>query len=219
MFDPQNLIATFGYLGMFLTVFIETGLLVGFFLPGDSLLLAAGIFAATPGGPISIIPTILVFIAGSFLGDQLGYWVGRIAGPRVFNRPQSRFFDPENVVKAKSFFDKYGVLTIIVARFVPVVHGPECRGCNPLGNRRDLARVFSGPIDPRSREIHLCGGDRWHSRGGRAERVAFGACRSEALNLEHKFEVCGAHGAPRQSSHFEPDCPTPRGSSIRSPRV
>jgi membrane-associated protein len=72
MFDPQNLIATFGYLGMFLTVFIETGLLVGFFLPGDSLLLAAGIFAATPGGPISIIPTILVFIAGSFLGDQLG---------------------------------------------------------------------------------------------------------------------------------------------------
>ena len=91
MFDPQNLIATFGYLGMFLTVFIETGLLVGFFLPGDSLLLAAGIFAATPGAPIQILPTILVFIAGSFLGDQLGYWVGRIAGPRVFNRPQSRF--------------------------------------------------------------------------------------------------------------------------------
>jgi membrane-associated protein len=121
MFDPQNLIATFGYLGMFLTVFIETGLLVGFFLPGDSLLLAAGIFAATPGGPISIIPTILVFIAGSFCGDQLGYWVGRIAGPRVFNRPQSRFFDPANVEKAKAFFDKYGVLTIIVARFVPVV--------------------------------------------------------------------------------------------------
>ena len=121
MFDPQNLIATFGYLGMFLTVFIETGLLVGFFLPGDSLLLAAGIFAATPGAPIQIVPTILVFIAGSFLGDQLGYWVGRIAGPRVFNRPQSRFFDPENVVKAKTFFDKYGILTIIVARFVPVV--------------------------------------------------------------------------------------------------
>jgi membrane-associated protein len=134
MFDPQNLIATFGYLGMFLTVFIETGLLVGFFLPGDSLLLAAGIFAATPGGPISIIPTILVFIAGSFLGDQLGYWVGRIAGPRVFNRPQSRFFDPENVVKAKSFFDKYGVLTIIVARFVPVVRAfaPTMAGVTKL---------------------------------------------------------------------------------------
>jgi membrane-associated protein len=134
MFDPQNLIATFGYLGMFLTVFIETGLLVGFFLPGDSLLLAAGIFAATPGGPISIIPTILVFIAGSFLGDQLGYWVGRIAGPRVFNRPQSRFFDPANVDKAKAFFDKYGVLTIIVARFVPVVRAfaPTMAGVTKL---------------------------------------------------------------------------------------
>jgi membrane-associated protein len=134
MFDPQNLIATFGYLGMFLTVFIETGLLVGFFLPGDSLLLAAGIFAATPGGPISIIPTILVFIAGSFLGDQLGYWVGRMAGPRVFNRPQSRFFDPANVDKAKAFFDKYGVLTIIVARFVPVVRAfaPTMAGVTKL---------------------------------------------------------------------------------------
>jgi membrane-associated protein len=134
MFDPQNLIATFGYLGMFLTVFIETGLLVGFFLPGDSLLLAAGIFAATPGGPISIIPTILVFIAGSFCGDQLGYWVGRIAGPRVFNRPQSRFFDPANVEKAKAFFDKYGVLTIIVARFVPVVRAfaPTMAGVTKL---------------------------------------------------------------------------------------
>ena len=134
MFDPQNLIATFGYLGMFLTVFIETGLLVGFFLPGDSLLLAAGIFAATPGAPIQILPTILVFIAGSFLGDQLGYWVGRIAGPRVFNRPQSRFFDPENVVKAKAFFDKYGVLTIIVARFVPVVRAfaPTMAGVTKL---------------------------------------------------------------------------------------
>jgi membrane-associated protein len=134
MFDPHNLIATFGYLGMFLTVFIETGLLVGFFLPGDSLLLAAGIFAATPGGPISIIPTILVFIAGSFLGDQLGYWVGRIAGPRVFNRPQSRFFDPANVDKAKAFFDKYGVLTIIVARFVPVVRAfaPTMAGVTKL---------------------------------------------------------------------------------------
>jgi membrane-associated protein len=134
MFDPQNLIATFGYLGMFLTVFIETGLLVGFFLPGDSLLLAAGIFAATPGGPISIIPTILVFIAGSFCGDQLGYWVGRIAGPRVFNRPQSRFFDPANVDKAKAFFDKYGVLTIIVARFVPVVRAfaPTMAGVTKL---------------------------------------------------------------------------------------
>ena len=134
MFEPQNLIATFGYLGMFLTVFIETGLLVGFFLPGDSLLLAAGIFAATPGAPISIIPTILVFIAGSFLGDQLGYWVGRVAGPRVFTRPQSRFFDPENVTKAKAFFDKYGVLTIIVARFVPVVRAfaPTMAGVTKL---------------------------------------------------------------------------------------
>ena len=148
MFDPQNLIATFGYLGMFLTVFIETGLLVGFFLPGDSLLLAAGIFAATPGAPIQIIPTILVFIAGSFLGDQLGYWVGRTLGPRVFNRPQSRFFDPANVDKAKAFFDKYGVLTIIVARFVPVVRAfaPTMAGVTKLNYAMFMGLSIVGAI-------------------------------------------------------------------------
>jgi membrane-associated protein len=134
MFDPQTLITTFGYLGMFLTVFVETGLLVGFFLPGDSLLLGAGLLASTPNGPIQLLPTILVFIAGSFCGDQLGYWLGRMAGPRVFNRPQSKFFDPENVAKAKAFFDKYGMLTIIVARFVPVVRAfaPTMAGVTKL---------------------------------------------------------------------------------------
>jgi membrane-associated protein len=119
MFDPQTLIA-FGYLGLFATVFIETGLLIGFFLPGDSLLLLAG--AAAQSGKLELVPTILAIVAGSFLGDQMGYWLGRTAGPKIFNRPQSRFFDPGTVDKAKAFFDKYGVLAIIVARFIPVEH-------------------------------------------------------------------------------------------------
>ena len=131
MFDPQNLIA-FGYLGLFITVFVETGLLIGFFLPGDSLLLFAG--AAAQGGKLELLPTILSIIAGSFLGDQLGYWLGRTAGPKIFNRPQSRFFDPSNVEKAKQFFDKYGVLTIIIARFIPVVRAfsPTMAGVTKL---------------------------------------------------------------------------------------
>ena len=132
MFEPRQLIEAFGYIGMFAIIFVETGLLVGFFLPGDSLLLTAGILAAT--GTLNLPTTILVCAAGSILGDQLGYWVGRSLGPRVFNRPQSRFFDPGNVTKAKAFFDKYGVLTILIARFVPVVRAfaPTMAGVTKL---------------------------------------------------------------------------------------
>ena len=117
---------------MFVIIFVETGLLVGFFLPGDSLLITAGILAAT--GTLSLPLTMLVCAAGSILGDQMGYYIGRTFGPRVFNRPQSRFFDPANVTRAKAFFDKYGVLTILIARFVPVVRAfaPTMAGVTKL---------------------------------------------------------------------------------------
>jgi membrane-associated protein len=145
MFDPQTLIA-FGYLGLFATVFIETGLLIGFFLPGDSLLLLAG--AAAQSGKLELVPTILAIVAGSFLGDQMGYWLGRTAGPKIFNRPQSRFFDPGTVDKAKAFFDKYGVLAIIVARFIPVVRAfsPTMAGVTKLHYPTFLALSAIGAV-------------------------------------------------------------------------
>jgi membrane-associated protein len=117
--DLTGLIQTVGYLGMFGIIFVETGLLAGFFLPGDTLLLTAGILSAA--GTLNLPLTMLVCAVGSISGDQLGYYIGHKLGPRVFSRPESRFFHPENVVKARAFFDKYGLITILVARFIPVI--------------------------------------------------------------------------------------------------
>ena len=117
--DPQQLLITFGTIGLFLIVFAESGLLVGFFLPGDSLLFTAGLFAAQ--GTLNL-PLILVgcFVA-AVAGDQVGYAFGKKVGPALFRRPDSRFFKQEYVEKAQHFFDRHGVKTIVLARFVPIV--------------------------------------------------------------------------------------------------
>ncbi len=117
--DLDQLIQTVGYVGMFAIIFIETGLLAGFFLPGDTLLLTAGVIAAT--GKLELPLVMLVCTLGSICGDQLGYFIGKTFGSKVFSRPKSRLFDPANVQKAKAFFDKYGMITIIVAQFIPVI--------------------------------------------------------------------------------------------------
>jgi membrane-associated protein len=118
--DPEWLIKTFGTIGLFLIIFAESGLLVGFFLPGDSLLFAAGLFSARGD-----LPNIGILAVGCALaavaGDQVGYMIGNKAGPRVFNRPESRLFKRENVERAEEFFDRYGPRAIILARFVPIV--------------------------------------------------------------------------------------------------
>ncbi|WP_407079846.1 DedA family protein [Arthrobacter jinronghuae] len=102
-------------------VFAETGLLIGFFLPGDSLLFTAGLLVATGTIDINVwLLAILVFIS-AFVGDQTGYYIGRKAGPAVFNRPDSRLFKRENVKRAQVFFDRHGGKAVILARFVPVV--------------------------------------------------------------------------------------------------
>jgi membrane-associated protein len=118
--DPDKLIEAFGLLGLLAIVFIESGLLVGFFLPGDSLLFTAGLLSAEGSLPSIWILLALVPIA-AFLGDQTGYAIGRKGGPAVFNRPESRFFHQENVDRAAAFFAKYGPRTVILARFVPIV--------------------------------------------------------------------------------------------------
>jgi membrane-associated protein len=118
--NPQELLNKFGTIGLFLIVFAESGLLIGFFLPGDSLLFTAGLLSA--GGKLAPLPVLLVgcFLA-AFLGDQVGYMFGKKVGPSIFNRPDSRLFKVEYVEKAQAYFDKHGSKTIILARFVPVV--------------------------------------------------------------------------------------------------
>ena len=107
-------------------VFAESGLLIGFFLPGDSLLFIAGFFSSSAAAGVSDVrlslPLVILVSTGmAIIGDQVGYIIGNKAGPAMFNRPKSRLFDPAHVVKAQSFFDKYGARTIILARFIPIV--------------------------------------------------------------------------------------------------
>lgn len=109
------------YFGLFFIVFAETGLAVGFFLPGDSLLVVSGLMAKTLPDKLNIFLVLLAFLLGSVIGDSTGYWTGRTMGRTLFSREDSFIFKPSRVAKAKNFFDKYGAKTIILARFVPIV--------------------------------------------------------------------------------------------------
>ena len=108
-----------GYAAMFAVVFSETGLLVGFFLPGDSFLFTIGVVAGA--GAVDIVTVNLVLMLAAMMGDSTGYLLGRKTGPRIFSRPDSRFFKQEYVTRTKAFYDRYGGKTITFARFVPIV--------------------------------------------------------------------------------------------------
>ncbi len=108
-----------GYAAMFAVVFSETGLLVGFFLPGDSFLFTIGVVAGL--GALDIVQINILLMMAAMMGDSTGYWLGRQTGPRIFNRPDSRLFKQEYVTRTKAFYDRYGGKTIILARFVPIV--------------------------------------------------------------------------------------------------
>jgi membrane-associated protein len=114
-----GMLGVYVYFGLWFVVFAETGLAVGFFLPGDSLLVVSGLFAAA--GKLNIALVILAFFLGSVIGDSTGYWTGRWMGKTLFNRESSWIFKPSRVEKAHAFFEKYGVKTVILARFVPIV--------------------------------------------------------------------------------------------------
>ncbi|WP_431959294.1 DedA family protein [Actinacidiphila sp. bgisy160] len=119
--DPDYLISSAGLIGLLAIVFAESGLLIGFFLPGDSLLFTGGLLVA--GGrldwPVWSV-CLLVWIA-AVAGDQVGYLFGRKVGPSLFRRPDSRLFKQENVEKAHEFFERHGAKSIVLARFVPIV--------------------------------------------------------------------------------------------------
>ena len=122
--DPENMIRAFGALavvGVALVIFAETGLLVGFFLPGDSLLFTMGLLVASDVVQTPIAVVALIMGVAAFIGDQVGYSIGHKAGPRVFARPDSRYFRQEYVDKTYAYFERYGGRTIVLARFVPIV--------------------------------------------------------------------------------------------------
>lgn len=123
--NPEELLkslGTFALVGVILIIFAETGLLIGFFLPGDSLLFVTGLFVAQ--GLYITLPIWLVCLlltAAAIIGNMVGYWIGYKAGPKLFNKEDSRFFRKEYVDKTHEFFEKYGNKAIVLARFVPIV--------------------------------------------------------------------------------------------------
>ncbi|MEU9137169.1 DedA family protein [Streptomyces sp. NPDC048404] len=119
--DPNTLLDNFGIWGLLLVVFAESGLLIGFFLPGDSLLFTCGLLIATDAMDFPLWAAIPLICLAAVLGDQAGYLFGKKVGPSLFTRPDSRLFKQENVVKANEFFEKYGPKSLVLARFVPIV--------------------------------------------------------------------------------------------------
>lgn len=110
---------TFVYVGLVFIVFAETGLAVGFFLPGDSLLVVAGLFAAT--GKLNVAVLLSSLFVAAVVGDAVGYYTGARMGPKLFRRQKSLLFRPSHLQRAHEFYEKYGGKTIIIARFVPIV--------------------------------------------------------------------------------------------------
>lgn len=123
LFNLEQLLENGGLFVLAAIVFAESGLLIGFFLPGDSLLFIAGFLASEAGKnvlpPIPLV--IIVTVVAAIVGDQVGYWFGKKVGPALFDRPKSKLFNPSHVVRAHTFLEKYGNRTIVLARFVPIV--------------------------------------------------------------------------------------------------
>ncbi len=135
----DQLVVSAGYAGLFVIVFSETGLLAGFFLPGDSLLVTAGLLASQGVLDIVILNALLVLAA--ILGDSTGYLIGHAAGPRLFKKEDSFFFKKEYLDRTHRFFEKHGGKTIILARFVPIVRtfAPTVAGVGRMSYRQFLS--------------------------------------------------------------------------------
>jgi membrane-associated protein len=143
--DVQTLVRVGGLTVITAIVFAETGLFVGFFLPGDSLLFTAGALAAQ--GHFSIVLLNTLLIVAAIVGDTVGYWFGRKMGPALFTRAKSLFFNPAHLRRAHDFYEKHGGKTIVLARFMPVIRtfAPVVAGMGRMEYGRFLAfNVFGG---------------------------------------------------------------------------
>src|ERR1700681_4675109 len=146
LFNVKGLIEWGGTLLVCAIVFIETGFFVGFFLPGDSLLVTAGVFAAT--GQIHLAELLLLVPLCAIAGDQLGYWIGRKAGTALYRREDSVIFRKRHLERAQQFYEKYGGKTVILARFVPIVRTfcPPVAGAARMPYGRYLAFDVAGGL-------------------------------------------------------------------------
>lgn len=135
--DPNHLLDSFGIWGLLLIVFAESGLLIGFFLPGDSLIVTAGLLAATTGVFNIWLLGALLTVA-SIIGNTVGYAVGQAAGPRLFKREDSLLFNKKHLYRAHEFYERHGGKTVIIARFMPIVRTfvPVVAGMGQMGYRR-----------------------------------------------------------------------------------
>lgn len=144
-FDLKEIITTTGYLGIFAIVFAESGLLIGFFFPGDSLLITAGLLASR--GILDIRLLIPIAAVAAILGDSVGYWFGNKTGPKIFKREDSLFFHKKNIIKANEFYKKHGGKTIILARFLPFIRtfAPIVAGIGTMKYKHFLSyNIFGG---------------------------------------------------------------------------
>lgn len=121
LLDARQLIENFGLLGIMVVIFAECGLLVGFFLPGDTLLFSAGVLVRNNSFHQPLWLIIVLECVAAIIGNQIGYEIGRRSGPAVFRRPDSRLFRPEYVERTSHFFQRYGAPAIVLGRFVPVI--------------------------------------------------------------------------------------------------
>ncbi len=144
--DVKSLVQTVGYLGLHIIVFAETGLLVGFFLPGDSLLVTAGIFAAN--GDLNVWILLFGLSLAAIAGDQTGYLIGRKAGKALYSRPDSILFKKKHLQAAHDFYEKYGPKTIVLARFVPIIRtfAPTVAGAAEMEYRKFVTFNILGGI-------------------------------------------------------------------------
>ena len=119
--DVRQLVQAGGYVGLTLIIFAETGLLIGFFLPGDSLIVTAGLLAAQPQFGLHIWLLGLLLTVAAILGNSLGYAIGKYSGPRLFTRDDSLLFKKKHLFRAREFYEKHGGKTLVLARFMPIV--------------------------------------------------------------------------------------------------
>lgn len=149
--DPETLLKAGGWAALILAcafVFLETGVLVLAFLPGDSLLFTVGLFSATGVIDIPIWITCSLLFVFAFAGDQMGFMIGRKLGPAIFKREKSRLFNPENVERTHAFFEKHGPKAIIIARFLPIFRAfvPAAAGVGHMTYRRFVAYNAIGAL-------------------------------------------------------------------------
>lgn len=144
----DDLIAWGGLVVLFFIIYAETGLFVGFFLPGDSLLVTAGVYAAAHADKLNIVTMIMALCVAAILGDNTGYWFGRKTGQSLFAREDSRIFKRKHLLSAQEFYDKNGPKTVVIARFAPIIRtfAPIVAGVAQMPYNRFLPFSIAGGI-------------------------------------------------------------------------